>query len=131
MSNTAASSASPSGDITRDAFKLPVANHVAINIGSFNYGISQTMLQGKTWSNKHVANFKAINRMLFEHGELDLCFGCECGGHKTGFWAAHIDVAILLKPNICDHADTLTTYLAMYKETVTDINRDAKQITLR
>ena len=78
MSNAAASRTSPSGDITRDAFKLLVANHVAINIGSFNYGISQTMLQGKPWRNKHVAKFKTITSMLFELGELS----------QDGLWCA-------------------------------------------
>ena len=55
--------------------------HLKVRIGTFNFGMDQTMFQDKPFRNKHQANFQRVLAKLIRDGNLDMCFGCEVGGH--------------------------------------------------
>ena len=72
-----------------------VTTTVGVTIGTFNYGVMENMLVGKN-SKKHLSSIARVWYKLVDEGDLDLCFGCEVGGHKQGFKKAHLNFGDLV-----------------------------------
>ena len=58
-------------------------------VGSFNFGMPQTMFQGKNVQ-RHVKNFQRVCETLVDLGDLDLLFCSEVGDSLQGFKAASL-----------------------------------------
>ena len=56
-----------------------------VAVGSFNFGVVQTMLLLDPWAKKHCDNFKRVCAEMVFQGNLDIMFGCELGGSGKGF----------------------------------------------
>jgi hypothetical protein len=65
---------------------------VNLNVGTFNVGIMQAMLESK----KHREHFRRLLGKAFEEGDLHLLSLCEVGGHKQGLKTAFIHPQALL-----------------------------------
>ena len=85
----------------------PATRAVVVAVGSFNFGLPQTMIDSFRGSSpasektvaKHCRNFARICEEMVLAGELDILFGCEVGGCREGFHCQRIDVRdILEKP---------------------------------
>ena len=58
---------------------------VEFAVGSFNVGLLQGMLRGKSrTTDRHFDNFARVVATMVEMGNLDIVFGCEVGGHRQG-----------------------------------------------
>jgi hypothetical protein len=71
---------------------------LTIRLGTFNFGIDQQMLTGKSFTNKHRTNFQRVVQRATSEGHFDCFFGCEVGGHMQGFNAAGLSVQDMLHP---------------------------------
>ena len=67
------------------------AEHVSVTLGTFNFGINQDMLGDHAFV-KHGPKLGRVLRKMIVTGGLDLCFGCEVGGHRQGLSARNIDL---------------------------------------
>ena len=57
---------------------------VKVAVGSFNFGVVQTMLLPDPWAKKHRDNFKRVCAKMVEEADADILFGCEVGGPRQG-----------------------------------------------
>ena len=73
------------------------ATYVSINLGTFNFGINQDMLGEKAFRS-HIPNLQRVFGKLIDSADLDMCFGCEVGGHKQGLRAQKIELQDILAP---------------------------------
>jgi len=55
-----------------------------LRLGTFNFGMTQPMIDSQQWGRTHCDKFESTLAALVEGGELDALFGCEVGGHKQG-----------------------------------------------
>ena len=55
-----------------------------LRLGTFNFGMTQQMIDSQQWRKTHCVKFESTLVALVEGGELDALFGCEVGGHKQG-----------------------------------------------
>ena len=88
---------------------------VMVRTGSFNFGVSQSMITGD--APQKYANFAKVCGNLVEYGDLDLLFGREVGGFREGFHAAGVQVGHLLKDTFDErnfHFVELQNNLAMW-----------------
>ena len=68
-----------------------------INLGTFNFGINQDMLGDRAFR-RHRPNLQRVFGKLIDSADLDMCFGCEVGGHKQGLRAQKIELQDILAP---------------------------------
>ena len=74
---------------------------VEFAVGSFNFGMQQTMLTSpkQTTIERNCANFGRVCATIVEEGYLNILFGSEVGGPRAGFRRGLIDVSdVLAKP---------------------------------
>ena len=71
--------------------RKPVRKGGQIVVGSFNFGLLQSMITGGG-KDKYCAEFARVCAKIVEEGNCDLLFACEVGGFRQGFLKANIDV---------------------------------------
>ena len=87
-----------------------------VTIGSFNFGIDQSMLQKNAFKRKHAGNFRRIVEKMHREGDLDILVGCEVGGHKKGMRTQGIDIKDVLG-HVFDngaHCQTVQNYACLW-----------------
>ena len=72
-------------DVFQLAEKSRGQTHVAVNVGSFNMGIHQSMLHAVPWRKKHGDNFQRVITKAITTTSLHVLSCCEVGGHLQGF----------------------------------------------
>ena len=91
------------------------ASTVDLNVGCFNIGIAQAMLQKST----HIQNFRRIVGKGFEEGDLHLLGLCEVGDHKKGLEHAGIYLEHLINGVLRANeysADSVQAYMSVWHE---------------
>ena len=82
----ASSSDARSDDASNKRVSQPFAlvGHVLVNIGTFNIGLAQNLMESKQNTTQTVPNIRRIVAKGFEEANLHLLNLCEVGAHKKG-----------------------------------------------